>query len=125
MKNILLTIGKTRLELKLLDTPTAQAVLQNLPFASRAQLTAGEVYFETPIQATAEADAKDVIEAGEIVFCCEGSSIAIAYGPTAVSEGDEIRLAFPCNIWAKTSGDLSGLKNVQAGDMVFIEVLPE
>ena len=123
MNNIRITLGKVIIEAKLLNTPTAQAIFNNLPFASKAQTWGDEVYFETPVQTELESDAKDVINAGEIAFWCEGSCIAIGFGPTPVSQGNEIRLAAKTNIWAKALNDVTQLKSVKPGDFIFIEAL--
>lgn len=120
---IKISIGKATVFAKPLDTPTARAVLDNLPFASRVQTWGDEVYFETPIRTEIEIDARDVVEKGELAFWVEGGCIVIGFGPTPISQGDEIRLAAATNIWAITEDELEPLKKVQPGDMVFIEAL--
>ena len=121
MNQIRISIGKTIIDAELFNTPTANAIVKNLPFASKAQTWGDEVYFETPVQADLESDAKDVVEAGEIAFWCEGSCIAIGFGPTPVSQGNEIRLAAKTNIWARALNDVTALKPVKPGDFIFIE----
>ncbi|VAW68488.1 hypothetical protein MNBD_GAMMA09-3139 [hydrothermal vent metagenome] len=121
---ILITVGKTRIEAELLDTPTAKNVKDALPFASKAQLWGEEVYFETPVMAELEEDARDVIQAGELAFWVEGNGIAIGFGKTPASRtGDEIRLATKTNIWAHAITDVTLLKAAKAGDLVFIEAI--
>ena len=121
MSKVQITLGKVVLVAELLDTPTAKAIEQSLPFASKAQTWGEEVYFETPVQAELEVDAKDVVEAGELAFWVEGSCIAIGFGPTPISQGNEIRLAARTNIWARALDDVSQLKAVKPGDFIFIE----
>jgi len=120
---ILISIGKVKIEAELLDTPTARNIKDSLPFGSKAQTWGEEVYFETPVMAEPEDDAKDVINAGEIAFLVEGSSIAIGFGKTPTSQGDEIRLATKTNIWAHAITDVTLLKPCKEGDFVFIEML--
>jgi hypothetical protein len=106
------------------NTPTAQAILAALPIDSRAQTWGEEVYFSTPVNVELEPDARDVVQAGELAFWIEGSCIAIGFGPTPISRGDEIRLAARTNIWADTEDDVRQLKIIQAGAPIHIEALP-
>jgi len=118
MRRIRIAIGSVEVRARLLDTPTADAVWAALPFSSRARTWGEEVYFSAPVAADREADARDVVEAGEIAFWVEGNSIAIGYGRTPVSRGDEIRLAAPVNIWAKAETDVRELAVVGPGDNI-------
>jgi len=62
-----------------------------------------------------------VIQPGELAFWVEGDSIAIGFGRTPVSRGNEIRLAARTNIWARALGDVKQLKPVKAGAPIRIE----
>jgi hypothetical protein len=116
-----MTIGPVKLEAELFNTPTADAIYAKLPFTSTASTWGEEVYFSTPVQASKEADAKDVVEAGELAFWVEGDSIAIGFGPTPVSHGKEIRLVTRTNIWGKTLGPVTQLRKVKDGDPIKVE----
>jgi hypothetical protein len=118
---IQIKVADITLTATLRDTPTAQAILAALPFESRAQTWGEEVYFSVPLSAKLEVDARDVVTAGELAFWVEGSCIAIGFGPTPVSRGNEIRLAARTNIWADTSDDVRQLGAVQVGDVVRVE----
>ena len=121
MRSIKMVIGPVLLEAELFDTPTANAIWGALPFSSKAQTWGEEVYFSTPVSAKREADARDVVEAGELAFWVEGDSIAIGFGRTPISRGDEIRLAAPTNIWGKAKGDVKQLKRVKPGAAIRVE----
>jgi hypothetical protein len=116
-----MTIGPVTLEAELFDTPTADAIYAKLPFNSTASTWGDEVYFSTPVRVSKEADAKAVVEAGELAFWVEGDSIAIGFGPTPVSRGKEIRLAARTNIWGKALGPVARLRKVKDGDLIRVE----
>lgn len=112
-----ITINEHSIPATLRDTPTAVSIYAALPIQSKAQTWGDEVYFSTPVtNQVLEDDAKDVVQLGELSFWVEGDCIAIGFGPTPISQGDEIRLAARTNIWADTNYDLTTLKNVHSDD---------
>ena len=123
MRKIQLNIGGVELTAEVFDTPTAAAMLAALPITSRAQIWGEEVYFSVPVHVAREADARDVVAPGEIAFWVEGDCIAIGFGPTPVSRGDEIRLAAPTNIWAFTRDDVRRLRAVKADAPISVRAL--
>lgn len=118
MKKLIMNIGGITIEAQLLNTPTAQAVYEKLPFSSEARIWGEEVYFKAPVSVDLESEAKDIVETGEIAFWVEGSCIAIGFGPTPISQGSEIRLAARTNIWAKALDDVRRLRAVKDGDRI-------
>ena len=123
MKKLKMTIGGIEFTVELFDTPTAGAIHQALPFSSVARTWGEEVYFDTPVRTEPEADTRDIVEAGEMAFWLAGSAIAIGFGPTPVSQGDEIRLASPCNIWGRAVEDVRGLLHIRNGASITVEAI--
>ena len=125
MTKLILNIGPISLVAELLDTPTAKEILKHVPFSSSANTWGDQVYFDAPIVTSKEADARDIVEAGELAFWVEGSCIAVGFGPTPISQGDEIRLAAKTNIWGQSLTDVRLLSKVKDGDPVSVEVFDE
>jgi hypothetical protein len=123
MRKLKFTIEPVELTAELSETPTADAVFEALPFTSEARTWGDEVYFSVPVEAAKEPDARAVVEAGELAFWVEGRCIAIGFGPTPISRGDEIRLAAATNIWGRVEGDVKALARVKDGDPISVERL--
>jgi hypothetical protein len=112
------TFGALVLEADLLDTPTARAVLAVLPCEARVMTWGEEVYFDVPVEIAREPGARDLMQPGDIAYWPEGPSIAIGYGRTPISAPGEIRLASPCNVFARARSDVKRLAAVKSGSRV-------
>ncbi|MEU6505900.1 cyclophilin-like fold protein [Streptomyces sp. NPDC046942] len=107
------------------DTPTAQALAKALPLTSSAHTWGEEVYFGTGISVSRETDARQVVEPGTVAFWTDGDALALPYGPTPISRGEECRLASPCNVLGSMDGDAAILATVRDGDPIRVELIDE
>jgi hypothetical protein len=109
----------------LTDTPTANKVLKALPRSSSANTWGEEVYFSVPVRTELEPDARQVVSPGTICFWVEGQSVAIPFGPTPASQGNECRLVTKVNVLGKLEGDPRMLKSIRDGDDIRVEALED
>jgi uncharacterized protein len=123
MSRVRFDFGAVQLDAELLSTPTAKAIAAALPITASALTWGDEVYFEIPVQVAREKDARAVVTPGELAYWPDGNAIAIGFGRTPISKGDECRLASPCNIWAKAIGDVKSLKSVRAGTKIKVTAI--
>ena len=122
MHNINLKFSSYTINIKLRSTKTASAIKNILPFKSIVKTWGEEIYFETPIEENLdlENDAKDIINVGEIAYWIEGKCIAIGYGKTPISKGNEIKLAARTNIWGDALLNIKELNKIKDGDEVVV-----
>ena len=122
MNSINLKFSTFTLNIKLRSTNTANVIKNNLPFKSIVKTWGEEIYFEVPItqDISLEKDAKDIINLGEIAYWVEGKCIAIGYGKTPISKGNEIKLATRTNIWGDALLNIKELNKIKDGDEVVV-----
>jgi hypothetical protein len=120
MPNIRFDFGVLTLDAELLDTATARAIAAALPLTASALTWGEEVYFEVPVKLPREKDARAVVTPGEIAYWPDGHCIAIGFGRTPISKGDETRLAAPCNVFAHAVSDVKALARVREGTRVSV-----
>jgi uncharacterized protein len=130
MPRIRFDFGSLVLDAELLDTPTARLVAAALPasasaLTSSAQIWGEEVYFNVPVEAAREPDARAVVVPGEIAYWPEGRCIAIGFGRTPISRDAETRLASPCNIFALALSDVKALAQVKAGARIEVTIVAD
>jgi len=121
MARIRILAGTLRFEVALDDTPTAQALLEALPFESVAQTWGEEVYFEAPVNANLEPEARQTVEPGTVCFWVEGSALALPWGRTPISTDARPKLVSPCNVLGRVLGDAQRLAQLSAGARVKVE----
>ena len=122
MDNINFKFSSYTINIKLRSNKTASAIKNILPFKSIVKTWGEEIYFEIPIEEDLdlENDAKDIINVGEIAYWIEGKCIAIGYGKTPVSKGNEIKLAARTNIWGDALLNIKKLNKIKDGDEIVV-----
>jgi uncharacterized protein len=123
MPRIRFDFGDLSLEAELLDTPTAKAIAAALPITAAVLTWGEEVYFDVPVNVKREPDARAVVTPGEIAFWPDGPAIAIGFGRTPISQGNETRLASPCNVFAKALSSVKVLAKVKTGTKVEVNLV--
>lgn len=112
--------GKARVRARLLPTATAGRIWEALPLHSTVETWGAAVHFELPIESGRERGARRTVTAGEIVYWSEEDRVMIAFGPTPISGGGEIRLPSPCNVWAEALDDVAAFAAVRAGTQIAV-----
>ncbi len=96
-------------------TSTVRALMDKLPFKSKAETWGDEVYFSVPFHAQREMDSRMEMEVGEVAFWPDGDAIALFFGPTPISDGPAPMAYSPCNLLGRVVGDPDALREVKAG----------
>ncbi len=91
MNKIFIEAAGMQFEAHLNDRPTAQLILAALPLEGRANLWGEEIYFDIPVSAPLEPDARAEVEVGELGYWPAGRAFCIFFGPTPVSIDEKPR----------------------------------
>lgn len=114
--------GDVELHAQLRDTPTTDALWMVLPVEGRASKWGDEFYFRVePMAADQEEDARDVMDVGEIGYWVQGQAIAIFFGPTPASVGDEPRAVVPVNVVGTIERNADALRRLADGVVFHLE----
>jgi hypothetical protein len=119
-KKIRITAGKVAAEAELNNTSTARAIREALPIKGRVNLWGDEIYFSIPLKLKLEAG-QGLVNVGDLGYWPDGNAFCIFFGPTPVSQGDEIRPASPVTVFGKVIGDATIFKEVAAGTEITIK----
>jgi hypothetical protein len=118
---IKIRIGDFMVQGALNESPTASLIWEALPIAGKGNRWGEEIYFAIPVEAELDNTARAVVELGDLGYWPQGHALCIFFGPTPVSEGDEIRPASPVNLVGKIKGDLEIFKETVEGTVVRLD----
>lgn len=119
-RRITISSRPVKLQARLLDTPTADAIWKALPLSAPANTWGQEIYFAIPVQAGLDQTAAEVLSIGDLGYWPSGAAFCIFFGPTPISCRGEIRAAGPVNIFGRVEGDCAALKGIAAGSRVLV-----
>jgi hypothetical protein len=119
-KRIKITAGKVAAEAELNSTSTARAIWEALPIKGPVNLWGDEIYFSIPLHLKSETG-QEVVGMGDLGYWPDGNAFCIFFGPTPVSQRDEIRPASPVTVFGKIIGDATIFKKVAAGTKITIK----
>jgi hypothetical protein len=120
MKSITISVGEVSLPAELNDSPTANQIWEKLPIEGKAHIWGDEIYFEIPVKAGQEADARAEVEVGELGYWPIGNAFCIFFGPTPASTDERPRAYSPVNILGRVLGDATQFRSVRAAARVQI-----
>ncbi len=123
-RKINITAGSVKLAGTLNGSETANMIWDILPIKASAGVWGDEVYFRTSLNAREAQDSQEVVEMGAIAYWPPGQALCFFFGPTPMSEGDEIRPSSPVNVLGMVDGDATMLKKVRVGETVVVERVP-
>jgi len=114
---MLLKFDNFEIKLNLDKSETALKLSKLSSFKAQINTWGEEIYFETKnLGIKPDKNARDIVTFGEVAYWCEGHSIAIGFGKTPVSTGNEIRLVSKVNIFATFSTSSKVLNNLKKLD---------
>ena len=119
-RKITVRVENIKADAELNDNETARKIWEALPIESTVNTWGDEIYFPVPVKIGLE-DAKTVVAEGDLGYWPPGSAFCIFFGPTPMSQGDEIRPASPVNVFGRIAGDSKIFKKVTPGVRIIIE----
>jgi hypothetical protein len=123
MNKITITAGSVTMPAELNNSSTARQIWGSLPIEGRANTWGDEIYFEIPIKAKQEPDAREEVAVGELGYWPVGHAFCIFFGPTPVSTDERPRAYSPVNILGRVMGDATRFRAIKDG--MRITLMPE
>lgn len=115
MGEIRIKVGGAELDAELFDTETARAVFDALPLETAFNTWGDEFYFEVPVKRPLDDTATTKVKVGDIGYWPPGSALAIFFGPTPMSTGDEPVPASEVNLVGIIKGEEGSIASALRG----------
>jgi hypothetical protein len=118
---IRITAGNVELEAELRDTECARAIFDALPIETVFNTWGDEFYFEVPVTLELDNTATTKVKVGDIGYWPPGRALAIFYGRTPASSGDDPVPASEVNMVGSIEGNARLLKDAEGAGSIKIE----
>ena len=118
---IRITVGSVQLDAELKSTKTAREVYAALPVESPVNLWGEEFYFKLAGVKDYRETATNQVKVGDVAFWGAGQVVAIFFGRTPMSMGQDPVPADRVNIIGRIIGDASMLRRAMDAQMIRID----
>lgn len=120
-KRIRIIIENREFEAELYDTESADKIYQALPIESTINEWGDEFYFSCQVEMPLDSTATTKVKVGDIGYWPPGRALAIFFGRTPASTGDEPVAASEVNIVGRLIDNPSILKGLKGAKKIRIE----
>lgn len=120
-EKIKIIIDSKEIRAELFDTECAKRIFQALPIESTINEWGDEFYFSVGINMTLDSTATTNVKVGDIGYWPPGEAIAIFFGKTPLSKGEDPVPASEVNIVGKVLDDPILLKSLKGARKIRIE----
>ncbi len=114
-RKVQVTAESASLTITLNGSELSSQILDELPMETRASTWGDEIYFAVPLDYRSQAPTKDV-SAGDVAYWPDGSSLALFYGPTPLSDGEKPMPADDVEIVGTITEGLNDIDQIEAGE---------
>ena len=120
-RRIRISIGGVKLEADLKPTRTAQAIYEALPIETSVNMWGEEFYCKVPGVKDHRETATTQVKVGDVAFWGAGEMLAIFFGRTPMSIGQDPVPADRVNVLGKIDGDAQLLRQAMGATMIKVE----
>ncbi len=110
-------VGPVEAIARLNSTKVAQMIWETLPLKAEAELWGDEIYFPIPVYCELE-DGAVLVSSGDLGYWPQGNAFCLFFGPTPISQKNEIRPASSVTIFGQIIGDARVFKSVKSGAQI-------
>ncbi|MFC1549358.1 cyclophilin-like fold protein [Nitrospirota bacterium] len=118
---VIIRAGEVELGAEIHGTPCARAFLDALPLTLDFNVWGDEFYFEVPLEAGLDQTATSKVRVGDMGYWPPGRAVALFFGPTPMSQGDDPVPASDVNIIGRITGDARELRTAAGAGIITIE----
>jgi len=122
---IKITIGGIQLLADLKPNRTAQAIVDALPITAPVNQWGEEFYCKVPGVKDYRETAKNQVKVGDVAFWGNGEMLAVFFGRTPMSLGEDPVPADRVNVIGKIQGDAKVLQQAAGATTMQVELLSE